>query len=599
MIQHTRIVKPAYVITAIYIIFSSVYIVFSDRIVNNLFGHNSLEHIMRIQSTKGITFVFTSGLLIFFITDYFFKRLKKALKISNEYQLLSEQIISNSEDATCIFDCHGNVIMCNSSFHNLLDERELLEQRDMKINQLQNRYLRSFIEGFLTADNEKNERIFEYSSGQWLKISLSKIMILNEVQAILLRSQDVTEHILVEHALRQNELKYLSIFQKQPFGILLIDRKSDVKFHNDLFMKIMRLKYTQELQYFWKNTLREEEKDEFKVKWEKAKSTNTSFTSRLQISGSGGQRFWRELHITPLDVNYNRGFLITANDITEQVRIEEKIKRYSEELKQEVDRQTSELQERALKMEEYQNSLTELLHDVNKTKKELERANHQLMISNQELEAFAYSVSHDLQAPLRSIHGFSQAIREDYYDLLDESGRDHIDRISNSIIRMNELITDMLQLSRVSRAEFNRERINVSVLAQEIISELNGTLGVDKNINVSIQDDVICSGDRNLLNILLNNLIQNAIKFTSQNACPKIVIGQTSDGEIFVQDNGVGFDMKFADMIFEPFKRLHSARQFEGTGIGLTIVRRIVQRHSGQIRVQSEPNHGTTFYLQI
>jgi signal transduction histidine kinase len=177
----------------------------------------------------------------------------------------------------------------------------------------------------------------------------------------------------------------------------------------------------------------EDDKRSFELSWENAKMKNTSFNTNLQISDATGQHWWREVYVVPINAHSNRGFIITVRDITNQVLIEEKIRMYSEELKQEVDNQTAELQLKAKKMEEYQEALTLLLEDVNEIRKELEVANNQLKISNNELEAFSYSVSHDLQAPLRSIEGFSQALMEDYSNTLDERGHDFLGRISNGI----------------------------------------------------------------------------------------------------------------------------------------------------------------------
>jgi PAS domain S-box-containing protein len=594
-----QIVKQTYIITLVYICFSSLYIIFSDHIVSLTHQENTVADIARIQTVKGISFVLASGLLIFAITSFSFKRLERALKNSNEYQVLSEQIIANSNDATGLFDENGLLIMSNKSLRSLMEGQKIRKGNSFNIGQQSNRVIKSFIEEFLIQKTDQSERVFEFSTGTWLKISMTKIKIIDEQQAVLLRSQNITEHVLIEQTLRENEMKYMSIFHKQPFGVLLIDGMGKVKFHNDLFMTIMGLKHSRELRTFWGNAFPEEEKRAFELKWEKAELKNTSFHMNLRVADAEGQHQWREVYVVPINEHSNRGFIITVRDITNQVLIEEKIKRYSEELKLEVDMQTAELQQKTMKMEEYQKALTYLLEDVNEIRKELEVANNLLKMSNKELEAFSYSVSHDLQAPLRSIHGFSQALVEEYGQVLDEQGRDYLNRISNSVGRMGELINDLLLLSKVSRAEMHRQEVNVTNLAYDIISEFKDSMEQARYVDFSIQNDIICQGDGNLLRILFSNLIQNAVKFSTHNEKPKVVIGKDDNGNMYIQDNGVGFDMKHAEAIFEPFQRLHSSIVYEGSGIGLTIVRRIIHRHRGEISVTSKPNEGTTFYFNV
>ncbi len=590
--------KQTYIITLVYICFSSLYIIYSDQIVSLVFQESSVKDIARVQTIKGISFVIASGLLIFTITNFYFKRLSKALKNSNEYQILSEQIIANSTDATGLFDENGGLIMGNNSLRSLMEDQNIRKGKNFNFDQLSNTVLRSFIEDFLTQQDDRGERVFECSTGSWLKISMAKIKIIDRPKAILLRSQDITEHVLIEQTLRENEMKYLSIFHNQPYGVLLIDGLGKVKFHNDLFMEIMGLKHSRELLTFWGNAFHEDDKRSFELSWESAKLKNTSFNTNLRIADAAGQHFWREVYVVPINAHSNRGFIITVRDITNQVLIEEKIRMYSDGLKQEVDNQTAELQLKAKKMEEYQEALTLLLEDVNEIRKELEVANNHLKISNNELEAFSYSVSHDLQAPLRSIQGFSQALMEDYRDVLDEKGHDFLGRISNGVKKMGGLIKDLLVLSKVSRAEIQKNEVNISDMVRDIVTEFEED-GLCKSVNFTIQDGITCFGDVNLIRILLNNLLQNAIKFTDQTEQPKVIVGEDENGNVFVKDNGVGFDMKYVDLIFEPFKRLHSSKLYEGSGIGLPIVKRIIQRHLGEITVWSKPNEGTTFTFRI
>ncbi|TCS72102.1 PAS domain S-box-containing protein [Sulfuritortus calidifontis] len=225
----------------------------------------------------------------------------------------------------------------------------------------------------------------------------------------------------------------------------------------------------------------------------------------------------------------------------------------------------------------------------------------ELLTLNQELESFSYSVSHDLRAPLRAVDGFANALREDYADRLDAEGRDLLDRIHKGAQRMNALIDDLLRLSRLTRAKLEPAPVDLSALAGEIVDQLReATPG--RTVEVQIQAGLTAQGDPGLLRAALENLLGNAWKFSAKAQAPRIEFGaRRQDGETvyFVRDNGVGFDMAHAGKLFGAFQRLHHRDEFEGTGIGLATVRRIVQRHGGRIWAESAPGQGATFYFTI
>ena len=225
----------------------------------------------------------------------------------------------------------------------------------------------------------------------------------------------------------------------------------------------------------------------------------------------------------------------------------------------------------------------------------------ELGTSNRELESFAYSVSHDLRAPLRAIDGFSQALLEDYADKIDETGREYLNRVRAASQRMGELIDHMLRLSRVTRDTMVFEPVDLSAVGAQValqLQESNPAHGVDWHI----QPGLVASGDPPLIRLVLDNLLANAFKFTAHTPGPRIELGaepDTSPTVFFVRDNGAGFDMRFADQLFGPFQRLHSDGEFEGTGIGLATVQRIVHRHRGWIRGEGAPGHGATFRFTL
>lgn len=226
----------------------------------------------------------------------------------------------------------------------------------------------------------------------------------------------------------------------------------------------------------------------------------------------------------------------------------------------------------------------------------------QLEATNHELETFSYSVSHDLRAPLRSIDGFSQALLEDYAERLDREGVDYLQRIRGATKRMAELIDALLALSRVTRAELQRDAVDLSSTARAVAAELQEQ-APERQVDWIIADGLVANGDARLLRVVLENLLGNAWKFTAKTPAPRIEFGRLSlaDGSsaFFVSDNGAGFDMTYADKLFGAFQRLHRVGEFQGTGIGLATVQRIIHRHGGRVWAQGSVDEGATFYFTL
>jgi light-regulated signal transduction histidine kinase (bacteriophytochrome) len=231
----------------------------------------------------------------------------------------------------------------------------------------------------------------------------------------------------------------------------------------------------------------------------------------------------------------------------------------------------------------------------------LRRAKTVAEAANGELEAFSYSVSHDLRAPLRAIDGFSLALSEDSADQLNAEGRQHLERIRAGVQRMGKLIDDLLQLAGVTRSEMRQEAVDLTALAREIAAELQAT-DRDRDVTFAIGAGLTVHGDQRLLRIALVNLLSNAWKFTRSRPVARIELGSVvADGAIayFVRDNGVGFDMAYGAKLFGAFQRLHASAEFEGTGIGLATVRRIVARHGGRTWADGAIDAGATFWFTI
>jgi len=231
----------------------------------------------------------------------------------------------------------------------------------------------------------------------------------------------------------------------------------------------------------------------------------------------------------------------------------------------------------------------------------VDKQRHELEVANKELEAFSYTVSHDLRAPLRAINGMCTILLEDYSEILEGEPSELFERIKTNTHHMSSLLDGLLQLSNLSRSNFNAASVNMTELSKKIIDKLDKS-EPDRSVKISVHNDMNVTADKNMLQIALENLLENAWKYTSKCNNAEIEIGQTNEnGKVtyFIKDNGAGFDPRYAEKIFHVFHRLHKQTDFEGTGVGLATVSRIIHRHGGDIRFEAELNKGATFYFTL
>jgi len=288
----------------------------------------------------------------------------------------------------------------------------------------------------------------------------------------------------------------------------------------------------------------------------------------VRYKRKNGEVFWSETVGAPVvsQSGSHIGYIAIMRDITQRKKAEEELAHHREELERRVVERTSELQ-----------------------------------AVNKELEAFSYSVSHDLRAPLRTIDGFSKALIEDYGDKLDGVAQDYLRRVRTGAQHMGNVIDDMLRLSRVTRVELNLGTVDLSSLAEQIVSRLREA-SPDRNVETIVQPNVTAFGDQGLLLIVMENLLGNAWKYSEKNPLARVEFGREQrDGETVyhVRDNGAGFDMRFAGKLFGAFQRLHHDDEFRGTGIGLAIVQRVIYRHGGRVWGEGIVDQGASFYFTL
>jgi len=385
---------------------------------------------------------------------------------------------------------------------------------------------------------------------------------------VLSSAHDITEHKQAEESLRESENKFKYVFDHSVIG-KSITLPSGVMNANKALCDMFG--YTQaELQNKkWQDITHPDDIELTQREIDQlfsGKQDSTRFSKRY--IHKDGSVVWVDLSSSVRrDKDGKPLYLMTSViDITERKRAEEEIRKLNADLEQRVIERTA-----------------------------------QFEAANKELEAFSYSVSHDLRAPLRGIDGWSMALLEDYGSQLDEQAREYLERVRSETQRMGHLIDDLLQLSRLTRVEMRTERVNLSGMAQRIAVRLQEGES-QRQVKFKIQKGLSARGDAHLLEIALTNLLDNAFKFTSKIPNARIEFGQTKlEGQraFFVRDNGAGFDMAFSKKLFGAFQRMHTASDFPGTGIGLATVQRIIHRHAGRIWAEAVVNQGATFYFTL
>ncbi|HSG32673.1 MAG TPA: PAS domain S-box protein [Thermodesulfobacteriota bacterium] len=387
---------------------------------------------------------------------------------------------------------------------------------------------------------------------------------LNMLKIVIQQIEVAIRNANKANELRQSEERYRTLFDQSPIGICIFDKDMTITECNDAMVRIFQ---SSRDKIIGLNMHKLKDKTFLPIVEDAIKGKIAYHESFYQASTSNAKLHLLASVVPIKDEAGNVDSVMgVVEDITQRKKDENEIRSLNIDLEKRVAERTT-----------------------------------QLRAANNELEAFSYSVSHDLRSPLRALDGFSQAVLEDYHDKIDDKGKDYLTRIRKASQRMSDLIDDLLNLSRLTRSDMEFADVNLSKLVSDKIDELK-RIEPTRKIKVNIKNNVNVTGDPRLLNIAIENLIGNAWKFTSKSTNPMIEFGISNNSDkliYYIKDNGAGFNMEYAGKLFGPFQRLHSDQDYRGSGIGLATVQRVITRHGGKIWAEGKEGKGATFFFTL
>jgi PAS domain S-box-containing protein len=531
---------------------------------------------------------------------------KVAELIVQESELKMREIFNSTNEAIIIHDATtGKIVECNNRAPDTFRYTAKDEMIGLSLsNIILNEYPYNEEEALKKINDtiEKGAQTFEWigkkKNGEsfWVEVSLRYIE-LNNQKRILSVVRDTSERKRIEAALYEQEEIFRHFMENSPVYVFfkdenirtirlsknyekmlgrplnkLLGRTMDDLFPSDLAKNMIADD---------KKILREGKTITVDEEFNRRHYTTIKFT--ITIDGKP---------------RYLAGYTI---DITDRKKAEEELISIKNNLEKIVEERTLELKNQVQKLDKSQKAMLYMVEDLNSLTTELKREREKLQASNKELEAFSYSVSHDLRAPLRAVDGFSRLLLEDYKNILDDEGLRLLNIVRENVQKMDKLITDLLALSRVARAEMNLSKIDMTGMAKSMYHEVLENKD-ESHISISIDPLPEIFADTTLMRQVWQNLIGNALKYSKPKG--KIVIeiaGKTEKGENIysIKDNGVGFNPEYKHKIFDTFQRLHRADEFEGTGVGLSIVQRIISRHGGRVWADGKEGEGATFWFSL
>lgn len=497
-----------------------------------------------------------------------------ARKVAEEAQAFLAAIVTSSPDAIITKSIGGVILTWNRGAEGLFGYTtdEIVGQRvdrlvPEELHEEEQKLRQRILSGAIVEQFE-TQRL--HKAGRRIEVSISMSPIRDETSAIVATAQtmrDISFRKQAEEALRSSEERFRTLTTSIPQLVWSCRPDGTCQYLSQQWLTYTGTTLEQNLAYGWLNFIHPDDVPVVDRIWKESVSSGLPFSTEYRLKAADGIYYW---HLARATAQRDQtGDIViwfgTTTNISAQKETEASLARI--------------------------NSM-------------LESKSEALAAANKELETFSYSVSHDLRAPLRTMTGFSQALIEDYGQTLEPEAVRYLTTISNGARQMGRLIDDLLSFSRLSRQGLIMSPISMAEVVHEIRDELAADLA-DRTVEWNIADLPTCQGDRTTIKLVLANLLGNALKYTRPRNVATIQIGWQQDDQapklcrIFVRDNGVGFDMRYADKLFTVFQRLHRAEEFEGTGVGLAIVQRIVHRHGGRVWADGQPNEGATFWFTL
>jgi PAS domain S-box-containing protein len=485
--------------------------------------------------------------------------------------------VEHSSDMIVLVNLEGVILYANPAIESVLGFKPEERIGAKGIERIHPDDIKALADVFNTLSRDTNSPVIKgelrllHKDGGWRTLEAvgSNLAHNNVVESVIINYRDITTRKRAEESLRQSEEKYRTLLESVQEGYFEIDLAGNYTFFNDSLCRIYGYSKEELMGMNYRLYTDKETRTNGFQEFNKVYNTGEPLKGfTWPIIGKDGTKRYVETSASLLKDSSGKpiGFRGILHDITARKRAEEELKKYREQLEGLV-------HERTIKLE----------------------------ASNKELEAFSYSISHDLRAPLRAIDGFSQALLEDCEDKLDIQGKDYLIRIRAATQRMSTLIEDLLNLSRITRSEMSMEKVNLTRIVRSVINELQNSQP-QRHVKIRIANGLEDIADSRLISIALENLLSNAWKFTAKQSEALIEFGSTREGSkiiYFIRDNGAGFEMTYMDKLFAPFQRLHTIDEYPGTGIGLATVRRIIHRHGGKVWAEGQTGKGATFYFSI
>lgn len=498
----------------------------------------------------------------------------------------------------------GTYLDCKRArdFGMLLPDRELIGKSEYEVlppNLAQQRM--HYVERALTTGEPQ---IFEYQLLLNGKIHHEEARIVvsgeDEVLAIV---RDNTERKQAEAALRESEERFRSLSACSPVGIFLTDVAAHFTYTNPRCQEICGFSWAEGMGEGWLQSVHPDDRESFFAQWSACISARHRCWQECRLEPQAGELRWVHIRTAPMvsDRHQLLGYVGTIEDVTERKQAELALQQAHDELEIRVAERTADLSRanEQLQIEIAERRRAEA--EIQQLNADLQRRAVALEAANRELEAFSYSVSHDLRAPLRAMNGFSRILINEYGSQFPPEASRYLGMVRDNAQQMGCLIDDLLTFSRLGRSPLKKTPVDLMKLVHQVLQDLLAHQA-ERQIEISLNQMLDCKADPALLKQVWINLLTNALKFTRQRQLTQIEIGcqQLPDKLVyFVKDNGVGFDMRYAHKLFGVFQRLHRAEEYEGTGVGLAIVQRVVHRHGGQVWAEAEVERGAIFSFTL